>query len=81
MFRSGPCDPEPVRVIAEDGRPVMVQVRRRNLRVTEIINTWRIDDEWWREPITRLYFFLELENGARLTLFLEKGKWHRQNWA
>ena len=66
--------------VARDGLPVMVQVRKRNLRVREIMNTWRIEEEWWREPISRLYFFLELENGARLTLFIENGNWYRQNW-
>ena len=80
MSRPGPYHPEPIRVVARDGLPVMVQVRKRNLRVREIMNTWRIEEEWWRAPISRLYFFLELENGTRLTLFVENVNWYRQNW-
>jgi len=75
-----PYHPEPISVVARDGLPVMVQVRKRNLRVREIMNTWRIEEEWWRAPISRLYFLLELENGMRLTLFVENGNWYRQNW-
>ena len=80
MSRPGPYHPEPISVVARDGLPVMAQVRKRNLRVREIMNTWRIEEEWWRVPISRLYFFLELENGTRLTLFVENGNWYRQNW-
>jgi hypothetical protein len=61
--------------------PAIVQVGKRRLRVREVLNTWRIDEEWWRAPITRLYFFVELENWSRVALFVEDGKWYRQNWA
>ena len=77
---AGPYHPEAVCVAARDGVPVMVQVRKGSQRVREIVNTWRIEEEWWRAPISRLYFFLELENGTRLTLFIENGRWYRQNW-
>jgi hypothetical protein len=41
---------------------------------------WRIDDEWWRRPISRLYFSVVLENGKSLTLFqdLVQGGWFVQ---
>ncbi|MGD0234599.1 MAG: hypothetical protein ABSC55_08670 [Syntrophorhabdales bacterium] len=47
-----------------------------------ILNTWRIDDEWWRKPISRLYYLVEFTNGSRLTVFRDvlTGKWYRQNW-
>jgi hypothetical protein len=32
---------------------------------------WRIDDEWWREPITRTYYEVILERGARVVIFLD----------
>ena len=82
MFRRGPYDPEALEVIVRDGKPVMVRVKKRHLRVSEVVNTWRIDEEWWRKPISRLYFLLDLENGKRLTVFqdLEHGGWYRQNW-
>jgi hypothetical protein len=81
MLRTNPYQPEPMEVIARDGTPVMVQVRKRRLRVKEIANTWRVDEEWWRRLISRLYFLLELESGVRLTVFqdLVSGGWYKQN--
>lgn len=35
-------------------------------RIREI---WRIDDEWWRRPISRLYHEVVLVTGAILTLY------------
>ena len=81
--RTNPYAPEPVEVTVRDGKPVMVRIKRRRLRVTEVINIWRIDEEWWRKSISRFYFLLEVEGGMRVTLFhdLENGGWYRQNWA
>ncbi len=80
--RTTPYAPEPAEVTVRDGKPVMVRIKRRRLRVTEVINIWRIDEEWWRRSISRFYFLLEVEGGMRLTLFhdLENGGWYRQNW-
>jgi hypothetical protein len=32
---------------------------------------WRVDDEWWRQPISRRYFEVLLEGGKRMVLFEE----------
>lgn len=66
----------------DDGCPSVVKVRGRHLRVAATVNMWRIDEEWWRRPVSRIYFLLEFENGAVLTVFqdLESGRWYRQNW-
>ncbi len=37
--------------------------------VENIIESWRIDDEWWRQLISRRYFAVILEGGARVVLF------------
>jgi hypothetical protein len=73
-----PYDPEPIEVIA----PKAVKFRNRLLQVNEVVNTWRIDDEWWRKPISRLYYLLEFTTGSRFTVFqdLITGQWYRQNW-
>jgi hypothetical protein len=78
--RRSPYNPEPIEVAAKNGRPVSVCFKRKPVAVCGIVNVWRIDEEWWRTPISRLYFLLELESGARLTVFqdLEKGGWYRQ---
>ena len=61
--------------------PAAVYVGRRWMRVREVLDAWRIDDEWWREqPISRLYYRVLLEDGMALTLFhdLLSGRWSRQ---
>jgi hypothetical protein len=37
--------------------------------VEAVLETWRIDDEWWRRLITRQYFAVMLEGGSRVVLF------------
>jgi hypothetical protein len=62
--------PRAVRVLACDaGRPVRVRLANRWVEVRGILESWRIDDEWWREPISRAYYALVLSTGAHLTLY------------
>jgi hypothetical protein len=79
---SSPYDPEPIEVIAPKGAPKAVKFRNRLLQVREVLNTWRIDDEWWREPISKFYYLLQFSSGSRITVFqdLITGRWYRQNW-
>jgi hypothetical protein len=37
--------------------------------VETILEMWRIDDEWWRQLISRCYFSVLLEGGAHVVLF------------
>src|SRR5688500_15975126 len=74
-------EPRPVQVQADlDGIPLMVMVERRRRRVEAVRETWRIDDEWWRKPISRLYHTVILEDGASLTVYqdLANGGWYAQ---
>lgn len=45
-------------------------------RVLEVCNRWRIDDEWWRKPISRMYYELRTPT-ALLEIFqdLNTGEW------
>ena len=44
--------------------------QEENAAVVEtILEMWRIDDEWWRKLISRRYFAVILEGGARVVLF------------
>ena len=61
--------PAPAAVEADAGLPRAVLWRGSFLRVAAIHDTWRIDDEWWREEIARRYFVVELQGGRRLTLY------------
>ncbi|HXE83744.1 MAG TPA: hypothetical protein VN513_10495 [Gemmatimonadales bacterium] len=49
-------------------------------RIESINETWRIDDEWWRQIISRLYYEVMLEGGKRVVLFLDliTGSWYLQ---
>jgi hypothetical protein len=63
-----------------NGTPVILYVNRRPRRVQAIREEWRIDDEWWREPISRRYVTLVLEDGRPLTIYqdLIEGGWYVQ---
>jgi len=37
--------------------------------VETVLEMWRIDDEWWRQLISRRYFSVLLDGGARVVLF------------
>lgn len=77
-------EPRPVGVEADgEGRPVAVVLRGERLRVAEVQDVWRIDDEWWRErPVSRLYFSLLLEDGRVATVYrdLVNGWWFQQKF-
>jgi hypothetical protein len=83
LAAASPYDPEKIEIAAQEGTPFVVRLKKRPVLVKDVVNMWRIDEEWWRKPISRLYFSLELENGARITVFrdLVAGAWYRQNWA
>ena len=73
--------PAPTAVEASpEGRPLAVLWRGVFRRVAAIHDTWRIDDEWWRQEIVRRYFLVELEDGRRLTLYrdLVRDLWYAQ---
>lgn len=50
-------------------------------RVLEVLDSWRIDDEWWRKtPIGRIYYRVVTEDDRSITIFrdLVSGAWYRQ---
>jgi hypothetical protein len=62
--------PRPVAVEAnESGEPVAVVLGGRRLAVVQVQDVWRVDDEWWREEVSRLYYRLLLEDGRALTVY------------
>jgi hypothetical protein len=46
-------------------------------RVEAIGESWRVEDEWWRQPISRRYVEVVLEGGGRVVLYedLITGEW------
>ncbi len=76
--------PKPIRV-QEDavGNPIAIFYKGRRIAVEGIKDRWRIDDEWWRKEISRLYYQVVLKDGRIFTLFhdlIDKG-WFTQSVA
>ena len=72
--------PRPIQVRTDaDRRPVEVRSGKA-APIVAIREIWRIDDEWWRRPISRLYHEVVVENGKLLTLYLDlvEGGWWKQ---
>lgn len=74
--------PRPVDVRTdEDGEPRTVRLPGKTARAVDAIReAWRIDDEWWREPISREYRAVVLDDGRSITLYhdLLDGRWYAQ---
>jgi hypothetical protein len=49
-------------------------------RAVAVLDEWRVDDEWWRKPVSRRYLDVVLEGGAHAVLFedLNTGDWFIQ---
>ncbi len=63
-------EPQPVDTRVDPlGRPVAIRLKGRWLAVQKVRDVWRIDDEWWRAEISRLYFLIALANGRLCMVF------------
>ena len=65
----------------EHGEPVYVRLPGKTARRVEAVREhWRIDDEWWREAISREYRTVVLDDGRILTLYhdMSDGIWYAQ---
>jgi len=76
--------PRPLRVEASDeSRPLAVWLRGRRCAVEAVLETWRIDDEWWRERlISRRYWQVVLDDGRTLVTYqdLVSKRWCSQSY-
>jgi hypothetical protein len=75
--------PRPIQVaVGEDGLPTSVVRAGRRVAVATITDTWRVDDEWWRDEISRLYYQLMLADETTITVFedLIRGGWYAQRY-
>ena len=75
--------PQPVEVeLGGEGLPQTVRncVTAEKIAVEAVIEVWRIDDEWWRQPISRHYVEVVLQGGRHLVLYkdLITGDWFMQ---
>ncbi len=53
---------------------------RDRYEVEAIGEVWRVDDEWWRQPISRRYFDVVLQGGKHVVVFedLTTNQWWMQ---
>ncbi len=75
--------PRPLEVTtAADGAPGAITWDGRRVAVESVLDNWRIDDEWWREEISRRYYHLLLADGRTLTVFTDliAGGWFAQRY-
>jgi len=63
--------PKAVTVRTDDrGEPVYVRLPGKTARRVAVVRErWRIDDEWWRDPISREYRTVVLDDGKVITLY------------
>lgn len=65
----------------EQGEPVHVRLPGKTARRVAVVRErWRIDDEWWRQSISREYRIVVLDDGKVITLYqdLSEGTWYVQ---
>lgn len=74
--------PRALHVDEIDGKPTRVQTTTGLIDIEAIRERWRIDDEWWRRPISRMYYQVLLASNDQLTIFkdLETGQWLQQQY-
>ena len=65
----------------DQGEPVHVRLPGKTARRVAVVRErWRIDDEWWRQTISREYRTIVLDDGKVMTLYhdLTDGSWYVQ---
>jgi hypothetical protein len=69
-------------VLIQNGQPVALLNGKRRLGIAQIQDAWRIDDEWWRDPIARCYYQILLDTGALLTIYHDQitDSWYEQRY-
>jgi hypothetical protein len=66
--------PRPILVTLDEvsGLPRVLHERNRRQAIERIQDAWWVDDEWWREPISRRYLQVMLRDGALRTIFHDR---------
>ncbi|MDQ3693159.1 MAG: hypothetical protein M3464_05990 [Chloroflexota bacterium] len=76
--------PRPARVLvhAASALPALLIEDGRRLRVERIQDSWDVDEEWWRDRLSRRYYQLVLDDGSLRTVYqdLITGAWYQQHY-
>ena len=65
-------EPRPLRIQLDNGRPIALIVNQQRHQIANVQDTWIIEDEWWRQPISRQYFSIQLTNGQSHTIYHDR---------
>lgn len=70
----------PYRPQADEDQSERMESEATGKSVESIIEVWRVDDEWWREPISRRCVEVILEGGKHVVLYedLTTNDWFMQ---
>ncbi len=65
-------------VIDSQGRPSSFRWDGRRHEVAGICNSWRVDTDWWKRRIARVYYKVETREGLLCNLYLDEvgGEWY-----
>ena len=74
--------PRALHVEESNSQPIRIHTSSGQMEIESIRERWRIDDEWWRRPVSRIYYQVLLASGDQLTIFkdLETGQWFQQQY-
>jgi hypothetical protein len=76
--------PRPIEIAldAESGAPRALRERNHWRAIERVQDAWQVDDEWWREPISRHYLQVVLDDGSPRTLFHDRlaDRWFTQSY-
>ncbi len=65
--------PRPIQVrSAADGTPTHIQSAAGWQPITQVLNRWRLDCDWWRVPIAREYWRLLVDNTLAVECFCDR---------
>jgi|GEM_PF-89780 len=75
-----PCTSAPLPRCASQEAQGANQFKTTRQAVESILETWHVDDEWWREPVSRRYVEVILKGGKHLVLYedLNLNDWYMQ---
>ena len=63
-----------------DGHPAAIRTAQGWARVVEVVNTWRVETDWWRVAVGRDYVRCLIADGDCVDLYqdLATAEWHRE---
>ena len=76
-------EPIPIKVvITATGNLRSIAHRGQQHMIRRIVDTWVMEDEWWRQLTVRQYYLVQTDAGARFTIFRDcvANTWYRQHY-